>query len=209
MLRQSNTTFVNLRAALDDLEPLVEHGEAGDQGTWRPFLAELRPGLPETRAVHPQPAPGRRTGPARPTTPPTCWRRCRRSQELASNAFPHSEEAIAAFQPNLNFIRAYTPDLFNAIGKLGQVAGYYDGNGHYVRASTSAPEPLPLQQPAAPNWNRSRKAQQFEPFGSIRTRTAAAPAAPPSPPPTAPTPWVGGGSVNSSECNPADVPPGP
>ncbi len=31
VLRQSNTTFVNLRAALDDLEPLVEYRQAGDQ----------------------------------------------------------------------------------------------------------------------------------------------------------------------------------
>ncbi len=66
-------------------------------------------------------------------------------QQRASNAFPHAEEAIAAFQPNLNFIRAYTPGPLQRLGKLGQVAGYYDGNGHYVRAATVAAEPLRLR----------------------------------------------------------------
>ena len=42
-------------------------------------------------------------------------RTCQRS----SRAFPHAEQAIADFQPNLNFARAYTPDLFNGLGKLG------------------------------------------------------------------------------------------
>ena len=58
-------------------------------------------------------------------------------QQRASRAFPHSEEAITAFQPNLNFFRAYTPDLFNGFARLGQVSAPYDGNGHYVRSSFS------------------------------------------------------------------------
>src|SRR3954454_154536 len=40
--RRANTTFVNLRAALDDLDPLVE-GSKPVAKKLRPFLAELRP----------------------------------------------------------------------------------------------------------------------------------------------------------------------
>ena len=58
-------------------------------------------------------------------------------QQRAAKAFPHSEQAIADFQPNLNFARAYTPDIFNGFAKLGQVTGYYDANGHYARISFS------------------------------------------------------------------------
>ena len=42
MLRQANTTFVNLRAALDDLEPLVNTAKPATKNL-APFLAELRP----------------------------------------------------------------------------------------------------------------------------------------------------------------------
>ena len=40
-MRNANTTFVNLRAALDDVDPLVDRLEAGRREL-RPFLAELR-----------------------------------------------------------------------------------------------------------------------------------------------------------------------
>jgi hypothetical protein len=36
-------------------------------------------------------------------------------------------------EPVFSFIRPYSPDLFGALGKLGQLAGYYDANGHYLR----------------------------------------------------------------------------
>src|SRR5262249_37423567 len=42
VFRQSNTTFVNLRAALDDLDPLVETAKPATKNL-APFLAELRP----------------------------------------------------------------------------------------------------------------------------------------------------------------------
>ena len=135
-MRQANTTFVNLRAALDDLDPLVNTAKPATKNL-APFLAELRPVLskfvPFVRNLRLTVArPGKANDAAEllavlPTV-----------QERASKAFPHSEDAIAAFQPNLNFARAYVPDIFNALGKLGTAAGYYDGNGHYLRAATSA-----------------------------------------------------------------------
>ena len=42
VMRQANTTFVNLRAALDDLDPLVETAKPATKDL-APFLAELRP----------------------------------------------------------------------------------------------------------------------------------------------------------------------
>ena len=52
VMRQANTTFVNLRAALDDLEPLVEHGEAGDQEPG-PVPGRTAPGPLQSGALHP------------------------------------------------------------------------------------------------------------------------------------------------------------
>ena len=64
VLRQANTTFVNLRAALDDVEPLVEHGQAGDQEPG-PVPRRTAAGAEQVHPLHPQPRPGAR--PSRPT----------------------------------------------------------------------------------------------------------------------------------------------
>jgi phospholipid/cholesterol/gamma-HCH transport system substrate-binding protein len=205
VLRQSNTTFVNLRAALDDLEPLVETAKPATKEL-APFLAELRPVfqklLPFThnlRLVVSRPGKGNDAADLLATLP--------KVEALASNAFPHSEQAIADFQPNLNFIRAYTPDLFNGIGKFGQVAGYYDGNGHYVRAATAG-QNLFRYNAASSELEPISRAEQYDPFENVHTHRRC-PGGATQPAPDGSNPWVGGGSVSSSECNPADVPPGP
>jgi phospholipid/cholesterol/gamma-HCH transport system substrate-binding protein len=205
VLRQSNTTFVNLRAALDDLEPLVETAKPATKDL-APFLRELRPVfqdlLPFTRNLRLVVArPGKANDAAEllAVLPEV--------QDLTSRTFPHSEQAIEDFQPNLNFIRAYTPDFFNAIGKLGQVAGYYDGNGHYVRAATAG-QNLFRYNAESSELEPISKAQQFDAFGSAQTRTRC-PGGATQPAPDGSNPWVGGGSVDASECDPGDVPPGP
>lgn len=205
VLRQSNTTFVNLRAALDDLEPLVDTAKPATKDL-APFLRELRPVfeklVPFTRnlkLVVSRPGKGNDAAELLATLP--------KVQDLTSRAFPHSEQAIADFQPNLNFIRAYTPDFFNAIGKLGQVAGYYDGNGHYVRAATAG-QNLFRYNAITSELEPITKAQQFEPFGAIDVPQRC-PGAATQPAADGSNPWVGGGSVDPSECDPGDVPPGP
>ena len=207
VMRQANTTFVNLRAALDDLDPLINTAKPATKNL-APFLAELRPVLskfvPFTRNLRLTVArPGKANDTAELLTIlPTV-------QQRASRAFPHSEDAIAAFQPNLNFARAYTPDIFNGLGKLGQLAGYYDGNGHYVRAATAAQNLFAYE---GGSLNPITKAQQFDAFGASapvhrRCPGGATQKASDGSNPFVDPPWSG--SVNSSECNPADVPPGP
>ncbi len=205
VFRQSNTTFVNLRAALDDLEPLINTAKPATKDL-APFLAELRPVfqklVPFTRNLRltvSQPGKGNDLGDLLAVLP--------KVQDLTSSAFPHSEQAISDFQPNLNFIRAYTPDLFNAFSKLGQVAGYYDGNGHYVRAATAA-QNLFRYDSSSSELKPISKSEQFSPFGSIETHRRC-PGGATQPAPDGSNPWVGDGSVDSSECDPGDVPPGP
>jgi phospholipid/cholesterol/gamma-HCH transport system substrate-binding protein len=205
VMRQSNTTFVNLRAALDDLEPLIDTAKPATKNL-APFLAELRPVfqklVPFTRnlkLVVTQPGKGNDLADLLATLP--------KVQNLTSSAFPHSEQAISDFQPNLDFIRAYTPDLFNAFSKLGQVAGYYDGNGHYVRAATSG-QNLFRYDAGSSELEPITKSEQYAPFEDVRVH-ARCPGGATQPAPDGSNPWVGGGSVDSSECNPGDVPPGP
>ena len=131
-MRQANTTFVNLRAALDDLDPLVETAKPATKNL-APFLGELRPVLSKAVPVFRNlRLSARRKGFANDTAETLGFLPA--VQERASRAFPHAERGIEAFQPTLNFARAYTPDIFNGFGKLGQLTGYYDGNGHYARA---------------------------------------------------------------------------
>jgi len=205
VLRQSNTTFVNLRAALDDLEPLVETAKPATKEL-APFLAELRPVfqklVPFThnlRLVVSRPGKANDAADLLATLP--------KVEQLASSAFPHAEKGIEDFQPNLNFIRAYTPDLFNALSKLGQVAGYYDGNGHYVRAVTAG-QNLFKYNAGSSELEPIKKSEQFDPFENVHTHRRC-PGGATQPAADGSNPWVGGASVDSSECNPADVPPGP
>ena len=205
VFRQSNTTFVNLRAALDDIEPLIDTAKPATKDL-APFLRELRPVfqklVPFTRNLRltvSRPGKGNDLGDLLGTLP--------KVQDLTSRAFPHSEQAISDFQPNLNFIRAYTPDLFNGLSKFGQVAGYYDGNGHYIRSAPAIQnifryEPDGSLEPIS-------KAAQYEPFGSSAPARRSCPGGATQPAPDGSNPWVGGGSVDSSECDIGDVPPGP
>ena len=204
VLRQSNTTFVNLRAALDDIEPLFVTAKPATKDL-APFLAELRPVfqklVPVThnlRLAVSRPGGGNDAGDLLALLPTV--------EDRISKSFPHSEAAIAAFQPNLNFIRAYTPDILNALGKVGQVSGYYDGNGHYVRVSPSAQNLFKLEgetlEPIA-------KSEQFNAFGSSAPAKRRCPGGATQPAADGSNPWTSEAGVDSSECNPSDVPPGP
>jgi phospholipid/cholesterol/gamma-HCH transport system substrate-binding protein len=205
VFRQTNTTFVNLRAALDDIEPLINTAKPATKDL-APFLAELRPVfqklVPFTRNLRlivNKPGPANDTADLLAVLP--------KVQDLTSSAFPHSEQAISDFQPNLNFIRAYTPDLFNGFSKLGQVAGYYDGNGHYVRSGPSIQGIFRYE--ADGSLEPIGKSQQNEAFGSSASVRRPCPGGATQPAADGSNPFVGGGSVDSSECDPSDVPPGP
>ncbi|MGI9020804.1 MAG: MlaD family protein [Solirubrobacterales bacterium] len=130
-LRQSNTTFVNLRAALDDLDPLVATAKPATEDL-APFLRDLRPVV--QRAV---PVVGdlrlaiATPGPDNDLT--DVLRVAPRVQELASIASDAGVDAINDSEPNVELFRSYSPDLMAAIAKLGQVTAFYDGNGHYAR----------------------------------------------------------------------------
>ena len=209
-MRQSNTTFVNLRAALDDLEPLFDTAKSATKDL-APFLAELRPVLSKAVPVFKNlRLTVRRRGHANDAG--ELLAALPAVQQRASRAFPHSEDAIAAFLPNLTFARAYTPDIFNGFAKVGQVTGYYDGNGHYARAS---PTDLNLfdynsgsgvLEPIAPS-------EQYDVFGPGAGSRKPCPGGATQPAPDGSNPFVdppwSGAGVTSSECNPADVPPGP
>ncbi len=209
VFRQSNTTFVNLRAALDDLDPLVEASKPATKDL-APFLRELQPFLARAipvfrnlRLTMRRPGFANDTGETFASLPVV--------QERASRAFPHAEDAIEAFLPNLRFARAYTPDIFNGFAKLGQLTANYDGNGHYARAQLvsnlfgydTASAQL---QPIPPN-------QQYDFFGPSAGVRKPCPGGATQPAPDSSSPFTeppfAGADVTPPECDPADAPSSP
>jgi len=201
-LRQANTTFVNLRAALDDLDPLVNTSKRATRGL-KPFLQELRP---VARRAVPVFADLRRTvnrpGEANDlaelvTALPPLHRLARAGTRSSIRAMNESQDDIA-------FARAYAPDLWGSFAKLGQVTGYYDGNGHYARVQAAAFNLFDYDEltgnlvPIPPD-------QRFNGFDTDITTRCPGGATQPIP---GSNPFLDDGRL-AGKCDPSDAPPGP
>ena len=137
-LRQGNTTFVNLRAALDDVEPLlVANGRAADAGLANflrddvtPVLRKLKPVASNLATVARRPGPSNDANELLEALIPL--------QSTARPAVNALVRALNASQEEVSETRAYAPDIFNSFAKLGAATANYDGNGHYTRVRPTA-----------------------------------------------------------------------
>jgi phospholipid/cholesterol/gamma-HCH transport system substrate-binding protein len=130
-LRKANTTFVNLRATLDDLDVLVD---ASKPATKRlaPFLAELRPLVRDARpTIADLRTLVRRPGGGNDLT--DLLERTPRLEQVARPALRNSTQALKDSTPVLRFVRPYTADLVGWLRDFGQGAANYDANGHFAR----------------------------------------------------------------------------
>jgi phospholipid/cholesterol/gamma-HCH transport system substrate-binding protein len=207
--RQSNTTFSNLRDALDDVDPLVATAKPATRGL-ESFSRDLRPTVKRSVPVFEdlslivrRPRPANDAAELLRTMP--------KVRARADSAFARSEQAIADFQPTLDVWRAYSPDFMSAISKLGQITGYYDANGHYLRA-----EPTGLN---IFSWDSGSgqllpitPSDQYADYGTPAP-VARCPGAATQPAPDNSNPFVGPtwpeSGLDSSDCDPAATPPGP
>jgi phospholipid/cholesterol/gamma-HCH transport system substrate-binding protein len=130
-LRRANTTFVNLRATLDDLDVLVAESKPATREL-APFLRELRPLVADSRpTIRDLRTLVRRGGPDNDLTEAT--RKMPALQRVATPAFRDGREALQKAQPVLEFLRPYAPDVTGWLRDFGQGAANYDANGHYAR----------------------------------------------------------------------------
>jgi phospholipid/cholesterol/gamma-HCH transport system substrate-binding protein len=130
-LRRANTTFVNLRATLDDLDTLVDVSLPATKDL-APFLAELRPLLRDAEpTIRDLRRLVRRDGPDNDLVEAT--RKMPQLQRVATPASKSGRQALEKLQPVLEFARPYTPDLVGWFRDFGQGAANYDANGHYAR----------------------------------------------------------------------------
>jgi phospholipid/cholesterol/gamma-HCH transport system substrate-binding protein len=209
-MRQANTTFVNLRAALDDFDPLVDDLEvvAPDLPA---FLRDVRsvvdPSIPVFRNLRQSlslPGPNNDLNDSLRALPG--------AEAAASDSVGPTIEGLDAAQETVDFAVPYTPDLLSFITKFGQITSYYNADGHYARAlpassnlfdyneATEVLEPIPVSE-------------QFQPFTETGlgpfTRCPGSSTQPNAgwPSPTD-HPFLGDGSLDGA-CDPSDVPPGP
>ena len=132
-LRQANTTFHNLRPALDDLDVLVNASKPATKNL-PTFLRNLKPVTTRSvpvfrdlgRAVN---LKGKSNDLADATGDLSAL------ENRAAEAIPITVKAMQDSQPNLQFLRPYAPDLMAAVAHLNQVAGYYDADAHYLRVA--------------------------------------------------------------------------
>jgi phospholipid/cholesterol/gamma-HCH transport system substrate-binding protein len=130
-LRKANTTFVNLRATLDDLDVLVAASKPATKDLAR-FLRELRPLLHDAgptiadlrTLVH-------RGGSGNDLT--DLVKKAPALERAAKPAFANSIVALQKSTPVLKSFRPYTPDFIGWVRDFGQGASNYDANGHFAR----------------------------------------------------------------------------
>jgi phospholipid/cholesterol/gamma-HCH transport system substrate-binding protein len=132
-LRQANTTFVNLRATLDDLDQLVDASKPVAPRL-APFFAQLRPLLRDAQPT----VKDLRTLISSPGAGNDLIDLLRKQPQLTKVAGPTFEHTIKGLQqstPVLQFIRPYAPDLIGWFRDFGQSTANYDANGHFARIS--------------------------------------------------------------------------
>ena len=174
-MRQSNTTFVDLRSALDDVDPLVNAS--------KPAALKLQVLLPELIAFAQD---------ARPTLTGLDTVLNRPGQDLPAllrtlgplasaaldtqhvngadrpGSFAENEQALNASAPIIAFGRPYTPDMFGWFRDFG-ITGNYDAIGSFARAHSyinafayvnGTPQLLPITSRAS-NFQAIAKTGQY------------------------------------------------
>jgi phospholipid/cholesterol/gamma-HCH transport system substrate-binding protein len=132
-LRRANTTFVNLRSTLDDLDPLVNASKPATKNLAR-FLRDLRPLVHDaTPTINDLSALVRRPGRANDLIDLTV--RFPRLERQTNTVFPRAVRTLSRAQPVVEYARAYTPDLVAWFKDYGQSAASYDANGHFAKIS--------------------------------------------------------------------------
>jgi phospholipid/cholesterol/gamma-HCH transport system substrate-binding protein len=142
-LRRANSTFVNLRGALDSLDPLVEAAKPVARDDLPRLLGELRPfardAVPTVRDL--SRTIRRRGGDndlvelllAQPAVDRIANQRAERNGAERPGAFPEMRAALEGVTPQLAFFRPYTVDLVGWFDDFS-TSGGYDALGSFSRA---------------------------------------------------------------------------
>jgi phospholipid/cholesterol/gamma-HCH transport system substrate-binding protein len=202
-LKRGNSTFVNLRATLDDLDPLVAESKPATKDL-APFLRELRPLVRDAKAtIADLSTLVRRPGTDNDLVEAT--RKLPGLQKVASPAFRDGTGALKKSQPVLEFARPYIPELVGWLRDFGAGAANYDANGHYARIQPIFNAFQLHDLPAGPDVLTPLPVNQR--LAGLQTQfMRRCPGGASQPPPDGSAPFRDGGNL---DCDPNQVPPGP
>jgi phospholipid/cholesterol/gamma-HCH transport system substrate-binding protein len=200
-LRQANTTFVNLRSTLDDLDQLVNASKpvapklAPFFRQLRPLVADARPTIKDLRTLISRPGAGNDLIDLLQKQP--------RLTQIATPTFQHTIKGLQQGTPVLQFIRPYAPDLIGWFRDFGQSTANYDANGHFARISPIVNAFQFTDNPAGGTLTALKPAERQVGLQSGKIKRcpgSSTQAAPDGSNPYAPA---------GSDCDPSIVPPGP
>jgi phospholipid/cholesterol/gamma-HCH transport system substrate-binding protein len=204
-LRRANTTFVNLRATLDDLDVLVAESKPATKDL-APFLRELRPLVAAARpTIRDLRTVIRRDGPDNDLVEAT--RKMPSLQKVATPAFREGKAALQRAQPVLEFIRPYTPEFVGWLRDFGQGAANYDANGHFARIQPIFNSFSFADNPAGGVLTPIPPSQRMDGLetGVIKR----CPGAASQPAEDGSAPYTDNGNLGPEDCDPSLVLPGP
>jgi phospholipid/cholesterol/gamma-HCH transport system substrate-binding protein len=204
-LRTANTTFVRLRATLDELDQLTN--------VTKPVVPKLQPFFARLNKLVRRSTPTfhdfgqllRTRGKTNDFTD-----LLRDLPELANVAGPsskHSIDALKKSQKVVEFLRPYAPDFTAWITKFAEATAYYDANGHYARVQpvfnafrfedTGGDGTLvPLTPQERTEAFKNRRTERRCPGGTIQRAADGS------------NPFTDDGRLTAEECNPDARPPG-
>ena len=235
-MRQANTTFVNLRAALDDVDPLVDASKPVAtrlQPFFREFRAAAADAVPTVRDLdqlvlrpgpandlvdlnHLQPAV---TEAALGSGSPECAENpsdpgdleAAADDDFTQGAFGEQICALKDGRPSIAFLRAYTPELVGWFDDFSGHSGTEDANGGIGRISLS----LNTFSPSTPDlpgflpdlFSDAGPLSPSDSFGGLTTDLdQKCPGANERNPGDDSTPFTENGEL---DCDPTQVAPGP
>ena len=214
-MRNFNTTAVNLRATLDDFDPLVE-ASIPVARKLQPFTRALRgfatdavPTVRRLDAIVSRPGADNdlveltRLQPklARITIGPV-----RRNGQRRPGAFPISVQALTRSLPQLAFFRPYTTELVGWFDDFGH-SGVIDANGGMGRISTTFNAFTISPVTGLPDIIGGLiPPEQMFANGLVQDQLAKCPGANERDPSDGSTPFTDNGNL---DCDPSQVPPGP
>jgi phospholipid/cholesterol/gamma-HCH transport system substrate-binding protein len=144
-MRRANTTFVNLRSTLDDLDPLVTEAGPLVRNELPALMSELRPlaadAVPTVRDLRRTiRRPGSRNDLVellrlQPRLARIATRSARRNGEVRPGAFRAIRDAARGVAPQIAFLRPYAPDMMGWFDDFSR-SGMYDALGGFSRAGT-------------------------------------------------------------------------
>jgi phospholipid/cholesterol/gamma-HCH transport system substrate-binding protein len=205
-LQKGNTTFVRLRAALDQLDQLTN--------VTKPVVPKLAPFFARLNRLVQQSTPTfhdfgqllKARGSSNDLI--DMLNALPALSRVASRSSAHSIDALKKSQKVIEFIRPYAPDFTAWIGKFAEATAFYDANGHYARVQpifdafrfddTGGDGTLvPLTPAERVDAFKNRRNQNRCPGGATQPAADAS------------NPFTDDGRLTASQCNPASTPPGP